>query len=215
MPIASNTFWRAASKVMAHRVGRRFCGVSQRNRAAPNRFKRDGEETEAKCVGDELAARQRDAERGEQPDLHPTKGKQADKGGDTPAPEASGRGVDRNDTEALVMGGQQQMADNDRDADHKKDDEVAEDHLAQQRRPVEGEEGADAAEGKGRHEPDSKGKACGDDPQPVIDGFERVLVEMPADPLRRLAKQPFDAKAQANEYGKQQQALDPSGVSEL
>ena len=141
------------------RCGDGLRGVNQCDGAAPNRLQRNGKEPEAECVGDELAARQRDPESGQQPDLHPTEGKQADKGGNPPAPEASRHRVYRNDAESLVMGGQQQMADDDRYSDHEKDNEVAEDHLAQQRRPVECEEGADAAEGKRRHHSDGKGKA--------------------------------------------------------
>jgi len=107
------------------------------------------------------------------------------------------------------------MANDERDTDHEKDHQIAEDHLAKQRGPVEREEGADAAESKRRHHSNSKGKACGDKPQAIVDGLKRVLVETSADRPRRLSKQPFDAKAQTYKHGKQQQALNPPVRSQV
>ena len=110
---------------------------------------------------------------------------------------------------------QQEMADDDRDPQDEKGDEIAKEHLAKQRRPIEREEGADAAEGEGHHQAECKGKTCGDDPEPVVHGLQREAVEPRADPLRRLAKQPLDAKAQGHEDGEVQQDLGPSAVSEV
>ena len=55
------------------------------------------------------------------------------------------------------------MANDDRDTDSEEDEKVAEDHLAQQRRPVKSQEGAHTAKGKGRHDTDGNGEAGGND----------------------------------------------------
>jgi hypothetical protein len=108
-----------------------------------------------------------------------------------------------------MTGGQQEVANNDRDTDHEKDHEVAEDHLAKERRPVEREKGADAAKGKRRHLTDGKDKAKRNDSKAIVDGLHRMTVEVSADPPRRPSKQPLNAETQGYKNGKQRQSLEP------
>ena len=102
-----------------------------------------------------------------------------------------------------------------RDPDDEKGDEVAEHHLAKQRRPIEREKGADAAEGESRHETDRKGEAQGDQMLAVFNCFRREQIEMTADPLRCAAKQPFDARAQTDKDSEKQQGLNSSVFTEV
>ena len=114
-----------------------------------------------------------------------------------------------------MIGCQQKMADDDRDADREKDDEIAEQHLAKERRPIEREESADAADGKCRHQADGKGETDSNHTQAVVDGRQREHVEAVADPRRRLAEQPFEAKAEGDENGEQQQNLEPPTLTKF
>ena len=109
----------------------------RRDRPAPHRFECNRHQTEAERVGDQLVPLQRQAQRGEQPDFDPTEGEPADECSKPPPPEASGQRIHRNDAETLVLGGQQEMADDDRHTDREKDDEIAEHHLAKEGGPIE------------------------------------------------------------------------------
>ena len=113
------------------------------------------------------------------------------------------------------MGRQQEVADDPGDPHDKKSHQQAEQRLAQQRRPIEDKEGTDAAEGKGRHQPDRKRETQSDDAQTVPYGFQGEGVEPRPDPLRRLAKQPFDTDAQTDEESEEEQRLGPAVFAEV
>ena len=59
------------------------------------------------------------------------------------------------------------MADDHRDTGDEHGDEIAEEHLAKERRPIEREEGADAAEGEGHDHDEAKGETRSDEKQAV------------------------------------------------
>src|SRR5262249_40249461 len=162
-----------------------------------------------------LAPFDRVAESARQPDKYPAEGKPADERNNSPTPEAGGHRIRRDDAKALMIWSQQQAAEDDCDTDDEKGDQVAENHLPKQRRPIECEEGADAAEAKGRHQADSKGKTRSDYMQALPHGLHRELVKVPADPPSRLAKQPLDAKAQSHECGEVQQDFDSPTIAEI
>jgi hypothetical protein len=61
------------------------------------------------------------------------------------------------------IGGEQKTADGYCDTGGEESDEIAEHHLAQERRPIEGQEGANAADGEGRNDTEGKGKARSDE----------------------------------------------------
>ena len=121
----------------------------------------------------------------------------------------------RNDAEPLVARGQQEAADNDRDTQNEKGDQQTEQHLAQERRPIEREEGADAAESKGDDHADRKGKANGDEMYAARDGFQGKGIEVAATPLRRLAEEPLDTRSQTDKDRQQQQDFGPSVFAEV
>ena len=142
---------------------RRFGAPIGRGRPAPDRFQRNGEETEAKDVGDELAPFRREAESAQEADGDIAESKPADEHREPSAPEPSGHRIRRNDAEALGIGGEQKMADDHCDAGGEESDEITEYHLAQERRPIERQEGANAADGEGRNDAEGKGEARGDE----------------------------------------------------
>ena len=84
----------------------------------------------------------------------------------------------------------------------------------QQRRPIKGEEGADTAERERHHQTDRKRKTQRDDMQALLHRLRRERIEVGTAPMRRLAKQPFDAGAQTNKSGEEQQGLDPAMFTE-
>ncbi|HKN11486.1 MAG TPA: hypothetical protein VJ376_18695 [Pseudomonadota bacterium] len=88
------------------------------------------------------------------------------------------------------------MADDHCDSGEKHSDKIAEEHLAQERRPIEREEWADAAQGEGHDRDDAKGETRGDKKQAVAHSLHWQTDEALSCLLRRLAKQPLDAKAQ-------------------
>src|SRR5207249_9634482 len=88
-------------------------------------------------------------------------------------------------------------------------------YLAQERRPLEREKGADAADGEGQQHTDGKDEARGDDAQAMAYGLQREAVEPRAEPLRRPAKQPLDAKTQSDKHDEQQQRPGTSCTSQL
>ena len=111
-----------------------------------------------------------------------------------------------------MIGGQQQMADDDRDLDDDRDDQIAQDRPATDRIPIEGEEGAEAAEGEGCNHAESKGEARSDDTQAIVGGLHRELVEAAANPPRHLPEQPLGAKAKRHEDGEFEEGPWPSRI---
>src|SRR5207302_9471464 len=62
---------------------------------------------------------------------------------------------------------------------------------------------------------DCKGETRGDDAQAMAYGCQGEAVEPRADPPCRPAKQPFDAKAQSDEHGEEQQGPATSTISQF
>src|SRR5262252_5390338 len=93
--------------------------------------------------------------------------------------------------------------------------EVAEHHLAQERRPIESKKGSDTAEGKGRNEPERKRQTQRDRSQPVPDGLIRERIEMSANSPGCPPKQPFNSASQPGKKPKKQQSLDPAVFTEI
>src|SRR5262245_27862627 len=175
-PRPSGAFWM-----------RRFGTVVQRGRATPYGFQCNGEKAEAKRIGDKLAPFQREAKRAQQPDSDPAESKPADEHREPPAPEPRCYGVHRDDGEAFGLRGQQKMTDRYCDPGGEESDEIAEYHLAEQRRPIERQEGANAAERKG-HNAESKGQARSDKAQAAVDSLHRQTVKALSHLVRRSAK---------------------------
>ena len=90
------------------------------------------------------------------------------------------------------------------EANNDKGRKIAEHNLAQQRRPIEGEKRADAADRESHDQARGERQPTGDQMHPVAHGLDRVLVEMSAQPLRCGAEQPFQAKAESGEEGEKQ-----------
>jgi len=130
-------------------------------------------------------------------------------------PETGGDGIHRNDAEPLVVWGHEEVADDARDTPDEEGDQKAENHLAQQRRPVEHEKGADAPQGKGRDQTHRDRKTQADEMQAAPHRFGRERVEVAADPGRRPPKHPFDAGAQTDKNGEEQQGLEPPVLTEV
>ena len=107
------------------------------------------------------------------------------------------------------------MTDDDRDADRKKDEEIAEQHLANERRPVQRQESADAADRESHHQTGGKGEPDGNHAQAIVHGLQRQPVEAAADPRRCPTKQPFNTKAECHENNQEQQHLDPPALAEF
>ena len=110
-------------------------------------------------------------------------------------PEPGSRPIRRNDAETLLIGGQQQIADGGRDPDHDKGDQPAQIDISTGWIPVEGEERADAANGKRCNHAERQGEANGDDPKAIVDGLHRERVDVAASPIGDFPEQPFGAKA--------------------
>src|SRR5215472_18129455 len=85
------------------------------------------------------------------------------------------------------------MADDNRDPGGEESDEIAEYHLAEERRPIERQEGANAAKGKGRDDAESKSEAGCHEAQAPVGRLHRKSVKALTYLLRRFAKQPLDA----------------------
>jgi hypothetical protein len=88
------------------------------------------------------------------------------------------------------------MADDHCDTGDEHGDEIAEEHLAEERRPIEREEWADAAEREGRDRDKAKGETRSDEKQAVAHSLHWEADKPLAGLLRRLAKHPLDAVAQ-------------------
>jgi hypothetical protein len=167
------------------------------NRPAPHRFQCNGEETKSKHIGDEVALLQRKAQGAQQAERYPAEGQPADKRGEPSAPEPRGHTIGRNDAKALIIGCEQKLADDHRDSGDEDSDEIAEEHLAQERRPIEREERTDAAESEGHDRDKAKSETRSDEKQAVAHSLHWKTDEALSCLLRRLAKQPFDAKAKS------------------
>src|SRR5215472_3676607 len=150
-----------------------------------------------------------------EPDYHPTEGKPADKPNQPPTPETSRRRIHRNDAEPLMVRRQQEATDDVRDPHDEKSGEQAEQPLTQQRRPIESQEGADAAERKRHDQTDRKRETQANEMQAFPHRFRRERVEVGAGPLRRFAKQPFDARSQTDENREKHQGLGPAVFTEI
>jgi hypothetical protein len=102
------------------------------------------------------------------------------------------------------------MADDHSDTGDEHGDEIAEEYLAEERRPSEREEGADAAEGEGHDHDEAKGETRSDQKQAVAHGLHWETDEALSCLLRRLAKQPLDAEAQSRKKEDEHQHGPPS-----
>jgi hypothetical protein len=89
------------------------------------------------------------------------------------------------------------MADDHCDTGDEHSDEIAEEHLAQERRPSEREEWADAAQGEGHDRDEAEGETRCDEKQAVAHSLHWQTDEALPCLMRHLAKQPLDAKAQS------------------
>ena len=156
--------------------------------ARPDGFQRNGEKTKAERVGDELALLQRKAESAEHGDGDPAESEPPDKDGEPPAPEPRGHRVRRNNAEALSVGSEKKIADDHRDTGDEEGDEIAEQHLAKERRPIERKEGGKAADGERYDHAEGKGEARSDETQPVVNCLHWKFGEALACLLRRLTK---------------------------
>src|SRR5215472_1552575 len=90
------------------------------------------------------------------------------------------------------------MADDNRDPGGEESDEIAEYHLAEERRPIERQEGANAAKGKGRDDAESKSEAGCHEAQAPVGRLHRKSLKALTYLLRRFAKQPLDAIPQTS-----------------
>src|SRR5258705_10160607 len=132
--------------------GGRRAPVCRRVRAAPGDVEADQQKYEAEHISDELPRRRREAEPAEQAHGHPTEGEPTDRQTDALVPEASGLLAHRDDAdvidigELLSAGREQEATENKGHAQGEESQEVAEDDVPEDRRPVEGEERTDAAE---------------------------------------------------------------------
>ena len=165
---------------------------------APNGFQRNGEKTEAKHVGDNLRA-------------PPTKNREsvststvAEPKANQPKKTVSRRHQKRAATRSIgtmrkrsASGASSRSADDQRDTGDQEGDEIAEQHLAKERRPIKRQEGAEAADRERYDHAKGKSEACSDETQAVVYRLHWEFREALAGLLRRLAKQPLDAEAQS------------------
>ncbi len=140
-------------------------------------------------------------------DNHPQERKRARERGQSPAPVPRSHRICRNNPESLMIGGEQQLAGGHGGPDDDKDDQKAQDRLATDRIPIEGEEGAEAAEDEGCNRAESKGETRSDDAQTILDGLHREPVEAAANPPRHLPEQPFGAETKRPENGEVEESL--------
>jgi hypothetical protein len=108
-----------------------------------------------------------------------------------------------------MIGGQQQMADDDRNLDDDRGNQITQVRLPTDRIPIEGEEGAKAAKGEGYNHAESKREARSDQTQAIVGGLHREFIEAAASPPRHLLEQPLGAKAKRHQDGEFEKGHDP------
>ncbi len=100
---------------------------------------------------------------------------------------------------------QEETADHQGEAQSEEGEQVAEHDLPKQRRPLERQERADAAERECGHEARAEREPHRERAQPIAYGLKRQLVDPLARPRGRPPEQPFGAEAQRDEPGQEQQ----------
>src|SRR5262245_32488519 len=173
----------------------RTLGPSVFARSPPSDLEADSEQHETECIGHELAHRGRHPEGAEQADCDPSNCEPADEESDPPMPEPGGSGAHGDNTEPLAAGSQQKSGKNQGQSSDQEGNQVAEHNLPQQRRPVEQQECADTADGKGRDEPEAEGEPDGDGAQPLADRVQGYVDDPGLHAARNPPEQPFDAEA--------------------
>ena len=190
---------------MTRRVPRLVGEGVRGGRPGPNDIQGDGQEPEPEGIGHELARLGREPQGAENIERGPPEGEPPDEERQAAKPEAGGGGGQRDDPEAVcilrsaAVRRQEKPAQDQNQAQNHGRDQIREDDLPQERRPVEGQEGADAPEPEDRHFAEAEGETQADGAHPLGHGFHGHG----SDPLLRvggdLPEEPFGSGAQGNE----------------
>ena len=172
---------------------------------APHDVQAEPDQHHAAQEPEQIARRLADAEHREHIQRDPDEREPAHEDGRPDEPEAGGRGRHRDDPEALGAGREQEAAEHEDQADDQEDQEIGEHDLLEQRRPLEQQEGADAADGESEQDAKTVGGPPPDRAQAVARGLEAGLaMKRVANSGRRPPEQPLQAEAEADEDGEQQ-----------
>jgi hypothetical protein len=189
-------------------------------RPAPERLDRDEEEPEAEREGDEALGVIGEAERVERVAARPAEGEPGGEGADAQMPE---RGcLLRHRHEAIardVVGAkarlEQEPRHEERHARGERRDEIGEHDRLEDRRPVERQEGADAAGGEDQYRGKTEAEADGRRPQAVRDGVEGRVLGPQARGVRRAPERPLGPGAEKAEAEHEGEDAERAAVLEL
>ena len=176
---------------------------------APDHLQPDGEQAEAEDIGHQPPGLEIEAELVQQHHRGIAEGVPAGEDEKPPVPEAGGGPVHGQDAEPVDIrmtgraGGQQEAAHHQGQAELQEGHEILQQDLAQQRRPVEDQEGADAAEAEGRHQQHAIDEAGDERDQPLGHGLHGKIQAAPPEPPGRPEEEPGDPQAQTDEDGQQ------------
>jgi hypothetical protein len=187
----------------------------------PDRFKPDGQEPQAEQVRRRPPQFEREPEHAQHVDRSPAEGEVADKRPDPPLPEAGPLGADRDDPitlgviEAAASGHENHATQEERESRDQDGQQIGEHDLAQQQRPREDQECADAAEAEDRNGRQPEPQAHADHAEPVNDRAHRVRADPGACAGRRAPEEALRAVAESREGGDEEQDFERPALAHL
>ena len=197
---------QAIGAPLQQRGGRRL-GMGRR--MAPDHLQPDSQQAEAEDIGYQPPGLEIEAELAQQHDRGIAEGVPAGQDENPPVPEAGGGPVHGQDAESVDIletrraRRQEEAAHHQDEAEVQEGDEILQQDLAQQRRPVEDQEGADAAEAEGRHQQHAIDEAGNEGDQPLAHRLHGKIQAPAPEPPGRPEEEPGDPQAQADEDGQQ------------
>src|SRR5260221_12490259 len=111
-----------------------------------------------------------------------------------------------------TAGSRREAAENEVEAEAEEREELAENDVPEERRPVEGEDRANTAEGEDDHVAGGEREPAHGDLKAINRRDERKLGDVPAKPGGGSPEQPFGPEAQRDEANEKQRHLDESAV---
>ena len=190
-------------------------------RPSPEGDETDGEEAEPEEIGRRHPHRRREAERAQQADHHPAEGEVADEGGEPGLPVAGCLRRHRDDAVAVGLlqpapaRDEQDAPEDEGEAHDQNGHQDAEHEHAQHRRPVEQQEGADAADAEDRHQGEAVGEPHADHAQALRHGGEGMSADPGAGAARRPPERVLRAHAEDDEGGDQDEEAGEAAAGEV
>ena len=162
---------------------------------APHDVQAEPDQHDATQQPDQIARRPADAEQRQHVQGDPDESEPAHEDGRPDEPESGARRRHGDDPEALGAGREQEAAEHEDQPDDQEDHEIGEHDLLEQRRPLEQQEGADAADGEGEQDAKTVESPPPDRAQAFALGLKAAREEARANSGPGPPVQPLEAEA--------------------